>query len=157
MTEKVDYFTQFKRVARSDPVTKVPLLSLKAANKDGAPILPLSPDDPDAFRKSPFMEVVGPDDDLGEYASSLMGPGPWVIRKDMQLPKANGPLHFTNKNRRSNIQVSHVLKIVFRVERGDDSAIDPQTGKRKLFDIVVQTPVHLLSVSVSYQCSSYMS
>ncbi|OCH90613.1 hypothetical protein OBBRIDRAFT_819245 [Obba rivulosa] len=143
--EKVDYYTQFKRVARSDPIIKVPLLSLKSSHKDGPPILPLSIDDPDAFRKSPFIEIVGPDDDLGEYASTLMGPGPWVIRQELQLPKANGPLHFTNKNRRSNIFVSHVLKIVFRVERGDDSAIDPQTGKRKLFDIVVQTPVHLLS------------
>ena len=39
-----------------------------------------------------------------------------------------------------------VLKIIFRVERGDDEALDPTTGKRKLFDIVVQTPVHILSV-----------
>ncbi|EMD33151.1 hypothetical protein CERSUDRAFT_160706 [Gelatoporia subvermispora B] len=145
LEEKVEYLTLFKRVARSDPVAKVPLLSLKTANKDGPPILPLSADDPDAFRKSPFVEVLGPDQDAGEYASSLMGPGPWVIRKELQLPKANGPLRFTNKNKKSNISVSHVLKIVFRVERGDDSAIDPQTGRRKLFDIVVQTPVHLLS------------
>lgn len=34
-----------------------------------------------------------------------------------------------------------------RVERGDDNALDIKTGKRKLFDIVVQTPVHILSVS----------
>ncbi|OBZ69941.1 hypothetical protein A0H81_10403 [Grifola frondosa] len=38
-----------------------------------------------------------------------------------------------------------MLKIIFRVERGDDYALDPHTGKRKLFDIVVQTPVHILS------------
>ena len=55
-------------------------------------------------------------------------------------------LRFTNKNRRSNIEVSHLLKVVMRVQRGDDEHVDPKTGKRKLFDIVVQTPVIILSV-----------
>ena len=39
------------------------------------------------------------------------------------------------------------MKIVMRVERGDDTFVDLKTGKRKQFDIVVQTPVHILSVS----------
>ncbi|CDO78015.1 hypothetical protein BN946_scf184907.g5 [Trametes cinnabarina] len=143
--ERVEYWTQFKRVARTDPINRVSLLALKYPKKDGPPILPLNSDDPDVLRQSPLMEVIDPDDDLGEIVSSLMGPGPWTIRKDLQLPKAGESLHTTNKNRRSNISVSHMLKIIFRVERGDDNAVDPQTGKRKLFDIVVQTPVHILS------------
>lgn len=153
-TERVDYWTQFKRVVRSDPVVRVALLSLKPTLKDGLAILPLNPDEPKAFERSPFSDLVRPGDDIGEYASNLMGPGPWIIRKDVQLPKSGeNKFHFTNKNRRSNISVSHILKIVFRVERGDDSAVDPQTGKRKLFDIVVQTPVHILSVSICFLCA----
>ncbi|KAL7277783.1 hypothetical protein ACG7TL_008726 [Trametes sanguinea] len=143
--ERVDYWTQFKRVARTDPINRVSLLALKYPKKDGPPILPLISDDPDALRQSPLTEVIDPNDDLGEIVSSLMGPGPWTIRKELQLPRAGESLHTTNKNRRSNISVSHMLKIIFRVERGDDHAVDPQTGKRKLFDIVVQTPVHILS------------
>ncbi|KAI0919041.1 hypothetical protein AcV5_002059 [Taiwanofungus camphoratus] len=154
LEERVDYWTQFKRVVRSDPVVRVALLSLKPTLKDGLAILPLNPDEPKAFERSPFSDLVRPGDDIGEYASNLMGPGPWIIRKDVQLPKSGeNKLHFTNKNRRSNISVSHILKIVFRVERGDDSAVDPQTGKRKLFDIVVQTPVHILSVSICFLCA----
>ncbi|KAH9855952.1 hypothetical protein C2E23DRAFT_723228 [Lenzites betulinus] len=142
--ERVDYWTQFKRISRTDPISRVALLALKYPKKDGPPILPLS-DDPDAFRQSPLADVVDAGDDLGDLVSSLMGPGPWTIRKNLQLPRAGDLLHTTNKNRRSNISVSHMLKIIFRVERGDDHAVDTQTGKRKLFDIVVQTPVHILS------------
>nr|VWO95683.1 Uncharacterized protein [Ganoderma boninense] len=77
--------------------------------------------------------------------AGFMGPGPWTIRRDLPLPGPGGTLHITNKNRGSNISVGHMLKLVFRVERGDDEALDPASGKRKLFDIVVQTPVHILS------------
>ncbi|KAI0827960.1 hypothetical protein BC628DRAFT_1317081 [Trametes gibbosa] len=143
--ERVDYWTQFKRISRTDPISRASLLALKYPKKDGPPILPLLSDDPDAFRQSPLADIIGENDDLGDIVSNLMGPGPWTIRKNLQLPKPGDMLHTTNKNRRSNISVSHMLKIIFRVERGDDHAVDPHTGKRKLFDIVVQTPVHILS------------
>lgn len=145
-TERVDYWTDFKRVARTDPLTRIALLGMKNPQKDGPHILPLDSDDPQAFAHSPFVDCVPPGEDVGEYASSLMGPGPWRIQKELQLPEACNVLHFTNRNRRSNIFVTHMLKIIFRVERGDDQAVDPTTGKRKLFDIVVQTPIHILSV-----------
>jgi hypothetical protein len=76
-----------------------------------------------------------------------MGPGPWVLASDLQLPVECGKIHFTYKHKGASITVSHILKIVFRVERGDDQCLDPKTGKRRLFDIVVQTPIHILSVS----------
>ncbi|TBU31123.1 hypothetical protein BD311DRAFT_148572 [Dichomitus squalens] len=143
--ERVDYWTGFKRIARSDPNNRITLLALRHPKKDGPAILPLLSDDPDVLRQSPLAEVVDSDLDLGEALSSYMGPGPWTIRKDLQLPKEGNVLHITNKNKQSNISVGHMLKIIFRVERGDDQALDPTTGKRKLFDIVVQTPVHILS------------
>ncbi|KZT72264.1 hypothetical protein DAEQUDRAFT_664375 [Daedalea quercina L-15889] len=147
--ERVDYWTDFKRIARTDPLTRIALMSLKHPQKDGPHILPLDSDDAQAFIHSPFADLVPPGEDVGEYASSLMGPGPWRIQKELQLPDACNVLHFTNRNRRSNIFISHMLKIIFRVERGDDEAVDAQTGKRKMFDIVVQTPIHILSVGLS--------
>ena len=98
------------------------------------------------FTTSPLRGLVDADDD-SEAASSLMGPGPWSIQALLQLPKSCDKMHFTNKHKRSNIGISHTLKIVFRVERGDDAFIDAKTGNRKHFDIVVQTPLHILSVS----------
>ncbi|KAI0753124.1 hypothetical protein C8Q80DRAFT_1150163 [Daedaleopsis nitida] len=143
--ERVDYWTGFRRVARTDPLNRVSLLSLKCPKKDGPPLLPLLSDNPDAFKRSPLSEIVNSEDDISELVSNYMGPGPWTLRTELRLPNSGNVLHTTNKNRRSNISVSHMLKIIFRVERGDDSAVDPQSGKRKLFDIVVQTPVHILS------------
>jgi hypothetical protein len=35
---------------------------------------------------------------------------------------------------------------MIRVERGDDEQLDPKTGKRKRFDVILQMPVHILSV-----------
>jgi hypothetical protein len=123
-------------------------MSIKRDTKEGGAILPLNSDDPNAFRNSPLYTLVAQHDDPGAVAANLMGPGPWTFSKDLRLPASCALIHFTNKNKRSNIDVSHILKIVFRVERGDDDAIDPKTGKRKLFDIVVQTPIHILSVSL---------
>jgi hypothetical protein len=134
------------RLARTDPITCFRLLSVKGDNNH-TPILPLRSDDPDALRHSPLFALIDPDDDLSEVASNLMGPGPWTLHQDLKLPGSCSQMKFSNKNRRSNITVTHTLKIVMRVERGDDLFIDVKTRKRKLFDIVVQTPILILSVS----------
>ncbi|THH13670.1 hypothetical protein EW146_g6579 [Bondarzewia mesenterica] len=145
LEERVDYYVQMKRSARSEQTHRFSLLSIKYPNKDAPPILPLESDDPSAFMNSPLYALLGPDDDPSEMASSLMGPGPWSFQTAVKLPSACGLLHFTNKNKKSNVQIQHMLKIAIRVERGDDMHIDAKTGKRKMFDIVVQTPVHILS------------
>lgn len=136
-----------KRIARTDPIRRIELLSLKHEGKGARPILPLESDDVDAFMKSPLHNVLNKDDDPSEMASALMGPGPWTFQQEMKLPESCDMLRFTNKNKRSNIIVTHLLKCIMRVERGDDLHIDPKTGKRKMFDIVIQTPVQILSVS----------
>lgn len=178
--------TNFKRVARSDAITRIPLLALQMPGKD-TPLLPLAIDDISDFKKSPLWELFAPSspsptpndhdrmngnvhesqnedadgvgeenvldaNQVSEIASSFLGPGPWKFQKDFQLPRSCDQLHFTNKNKKSNIIVSHLLKIIFRVQRGDDDDLDPTSGKRKLYDIVVQTPIHILSVSDA--CSS---
>jgi hypothetical protein len=134
-----------KRVARSDPRTHIVLLSAKS--NDGSPILPIESDDPNAFRESPLHQFLGNEDDISEMTSSLMGPGPWTLHKDLELPSSCSVLHWTNLNKRSNVLINHVLKCVIRVERGDDLEVDKKTGKKKLFDIIIQTEVDIRSVS----------
>lgn len=150
-----------KRVARAALPTRVTLVTAKHPDTLSRPILPLPIDEADAFQKSPLYKVLINDDgsavadsprsDLSDYtselASQLMGPGPWSLRFDAKLPTSYGDLHPTNPNKKSNIVVAHTLKIVIRVERGDDQHLD-DNGKRKLFDIVVQTPIHVLSVRI---------
>lgn len=147
--ERVDYYTNMNRIARTDPITRYTLLSIKGEGKGADPILPLESDSPDAFRNSPLFALVDPhstDAELSETASSLMGPGPWTFHQELQLPKSCNVMKFTNRNRRSNIIITHLIKVIMRVERGDDIHVDGKTGKRKLFDIVVQTPILILSV-----------
>ena len=142
--ERVDYYTQFKRIARTDGIKKFELLNVRYHDKVPPPLLPLTSD----YEGSPLYGLVDAPND-SEAASSLMGPGPWVLQSELQLPKSCAQMHFTNKHKRSNIGINHTLKIIFRVERGDDAFIDARTGKRKHFDIVVQTPIHILSVSLT--------
>ena len=78
-------------MARTDPNNRVALLALKYPKKDGAPILPLLSDDPDAFARSPLAEIVDTEaDDVGEAMAGFMGPGPWTIRRDLPLPGPGG-------------------------------------------------------------------
>ncbi|KIY68101.1 hypothetical protein CYLTODRAFT_421959 [Cylindrobasidium torrendii FP15055 ss-10] len=144
--EKIEYHSAHtKKLARAEPANSVVLLSVRHEAKDGPAILPLESADPEAFMNSPLRLLVNPDDDISELASNAMGPGPWTFQQRLALPTSCKTLHFTNKNKKSNIIINHNLKIVMRVESGDPEAIDPKTGKKKLYDIVVQTPIHILS------------
>ena len=59
VTERVDYWTGFRRVARTDPVNRVSLLALKHPKKDGPALLPLMSDDQDTFQNSPLFKLRG--------------------------------------------------------------------------------------------------
>ncbi|KAG0708713.1 hypothetical protein DFH29DRAFT_891705 [Suillus ampliporus] len=143
--ERIEYHTQMKRIARSQPAQRTTLLSLKnEVNGESEPLLPLISDDPEAFRKSPLYQLLNADDDENEMAMAVMGPGPWSFHHELRLPEHCSLIHFSNRNKKSNITINHTLKIVLRVERGDE-AVDPKTRKPKLFDIFIQTPVHILS------------
>ncbi|KIY45049.1 hypothetical protein FISHEDRAFT_67153 [Fistulina hepatica ATCC 64428] len=138
--EQVSYLTKMKDVTRSDPVVRVPLLMVKNEGKISTPILPLESDDVDAFRESPLFEVINPEDDLSEMVSNFMGPGPWNFRKELHIPD---DLHFSNSNKKCNMLISHAIVCLIRVE--SDVEHDPKTGKRKLYDVTIQTPVHVYS------------
>ncbi|KAG1739118.1 uncharacterized protein EDB91DRAFT_1054178 [Suillus paluster] len=144
--ERIEYHTQMKRAVRSQPTRRIQLLSLQnEVDDESQPLLPLISDDPEAFRKSPLHRLLNAGDDENEMAMIVMGPGPWSFHHELQLPEHCSLIHFSNRNKKSNITINHTLKIVLRVERGDDESVDPKTKKHKLFDILIQTPVHILS------------
>ncbi|KAK1220808.1 hypothetical protein PQX77_016379 [Marasmius sp. AFHP31] len=217
--EKTEYLTQFRRVARTDPVYSIPLLSLRDHNtvsKDQKWILPIpegmkveesplhdvlhaptsitggesSPSSPDVEDtegdvEDPVetrVEYFAPNPDSKhlpldlprslqrqrsaafllrqreETIQALQSPyGPWSFHADLPLPSSCRVMRPSNRNRRSNMNVTHVLKCVVRVERGEDEDLEDdfssksskERKKRKLFDIVIQTPVQILSCRCS--------
>lgn len=116
---------------RTNSARHFSLLSLESKDKS-SPILPLS-----KTADCPLQDMPS------EIAANLMGPGPWTLQLSLKVPNT---LRFSNRNKRGPIQITHALTIVIRVERGDDEQLDPSTGKRKRFDVILQMPVHILSV-----------
>ena len=145
LTERVDYFFTFSPTAcRKDPKRRFKLLSLKSKDEN-VPLLPL-PDVVTSVTDHPLCSLLEDKDDTSPFMANLMGPGPWTLQMRLTVPDACGMLHFSNKNKRAPIEVSHSLKIVFRAQRGEDEDMDPQSGKPKQFDIMMRMPVHILSV-----------
>lgn len=144
--QRIEYHTPTKRTVRSQPIHRITLLSLEnEVDGESHPLLPLISDDPEAFRKSPLYQLMNAYDDENEMAMNVMGPGPWSFHHELQLPRHCSLMHFSNRNKKSNVTVHHTLKIILRVQRGGDEATDPQTKKARLFDILIQTPIRILS------------
>ncbi|KAN0130814.1 hypothetical protein V8E53_011489 [Lactarius tabidus] len=139
LEEQVIFYTFEPKMRRTDAARHFSLLSLETRDKF-SPVLPHSP-----TTDSPLQDMPS------EVAASLMGPGPWTLQLALKVPNGSGMLHFSNKNKRGPIQISHALTIMIRVERGDDEQLDPKTGKRKRFDVILQMPVHILSPLASAQ------
>ncbi|KAH9050986.1 hypothetical protein EDB83DRAFT_2399575 [Lactarius deliciosus] len=147
LEEQVMFFTFESMFRRIDAGRRFELLSLESKDKN-SPLLPYS----QTVTDSPLYALLGSSDLLpSELAANLMGPGPWTLQMDLKVPNGSKTLHFSNKNRRGPIQISHTLKIVTRVERGDDKQMDPKTGKRKRVDVILRVPVHILSSLASAQ------
>jgi len=70
------------------------------------------------------------------YATLLDPLGPWHLEKNLQIPDCATQIKFTSKHEKTNITVGHWLKVIIRVERGDDVAVDAK-GRRKQFDIIM--------------------
>ncbi|CDZ97111.1 Thioredoxin binding protein TBP-2/VDUP1 [Phaffia rhodozyma] len=160
LEEKIDYFAHDKKVARHEAVRRHQLLALKHLNAHKAPVplLPIDDKASDALQTSPLASMVvaagetGTDED--DALSSLLNPtGPWLMDQMLQVPDTHSKLHFTTKHAQTNMTVAHCLKVVFRVERGDDKAIDSK-GKRKQFDIIIETPITILDSRCNIQYTS---
>lgn len=112
--------------------------------------IPLLPT-PISPHRSPLLQYISPSAD----PSILAGPGPYTLSTSIGLPDCNDSpgsdsgLHFTVKQKSSAVRVEHTLRLVLRVERvGDEGTNDHEEGDRKrFFDITVQAPITILSVS----------
>lgn len=63
---------------------------------------------------------------------SLLDPiGPWHLDGTLQLPDCSTKLNVSTNHEKSNISITHTLKIMLRVERGDDEYLDSK-GNRKV-------------------------
>jgi hypothetical protein len=143
-TERVDYYFTFSPTAcRKDPKRRFVLLSLKSKDEN-CPLLPL-PEMVTSITDHPLHSLFNADN-ASALMANLMGSGPWTFPMALAIPSAWGMLHFSNKNKRAPIEITHTLKVTIRAQRGDDQHIDSESGKRKQYDIVMRMPVHILSV-----------
>jgi len=138
--ERVDSFVSGVNMTRT-VTSAIPLLSLQN-DDETKPLLPLSSSDPLAYENSPLASLRPLP---SEQVSQLLGPGPWTIRAKLYLPADCGALHATSKSKESAIHITHSLRFVMRLARGDNTGLDPKTGKSKLYEVSVRTPVHILS------------
>jgi len=145
LEERVDYYYTFSSTAcRKEPERRFRLLSLRSMDEN-IPILPLSQVAPSTTNPPLFTLFEANNDNASEFIANLMGPGPWTFPMALTVPDVPGMLHFSNKNPRAPIEISHTLKVVICVERGDGQPLDLKTGRPKQFDIVMRVPVHILS------------
>ncbi|WVQ75076.1 hypothetical protein IAR50_004685 [Cryptococcus sp. DSM 104548] len=170
LEEKTDYYAQERKVARHETPKRFVLLFIKQsdAKERTEPLLPIISEDPLAAERSPLAEMArqaamsdppsdlfdlerDPDDAM--YASLMEPTGPWHLEKDLQLPDCVSKIKFTTKHDQTNITVAHWLKVTIRVERGDDEALDSK-GRRKQFDIIIETPIKILDCRVNTSYNS---
>jgi hypothetical protein len=151
-TEKVEYYSRFHRLVRSDSPARIVLLSLRNEGKNSIPILPLESASTDVLRSSPLYELLDPEErqdasKLGELAANFMGPGPWNFHKVLKLPDSCRLMNFSYKNLQANVKIGHMLKVILRLEK---ASFEGESNKTRptLFDIVVQAPVLILSVRI---------
>lgn len=122
----------------------------KNQNKHEFTKIPLLPT-PISPHRSPLLQYLPPSAD----PSTLIGPGPYTFSTNIGLPGCNDPsggdrgLHFTMKQKSSCVKVEHSLRLIIRVECvGDEGTNNHEEREGKnLFDITLQTPITLLSVS----------
>jgi arrestin-related trafficking adapter 3/6 len=150
--ERTDYYTGTDptRIARTDAIQRFPLLSSEVVSKEGDSSFP---DNLEASKRSLFYHIATAENDLSKALPSQVGPSPWTFQRSLVLPTSCTRIHVSNKNRRANIMISHTLDVIFRIEREDDGSVD----RRKLFDVTVQVPVNILSVSISLPCYTSQS
>ncbi|WWC73545.1 uncharacterized protein I206_107517 [Kwoniella pini CBS 10737] len=170
LEEKTDYYAQERKVARHETPKRFVLLFIKQPDHKERiePLLPIISDDPNAAEQSPVAEMArqavinNPNPDVFDlerdpndsmYAQLMEPTGPWHLEKELHVPDCTSKIKFTTKHDQTNITVGHWLKVTIRVERGDDEALDSK-GRRKQFDIIIETPIKILDCRVNSQWNS---
>jgi hypothetical protein len=144
LAEKIDYFAMERKVARHEAPKKYPLVSFKNADEKhgGAPpLLPIISEKSDAVWTSPLaamaVQARERDETEDDAVSQLLNPfGPWYLETMLQVPDCPSRIKFSTKHETTNMTIAHWLKIVIRVQRGDDEALDTK-GKRKQVSALV--------------------
>lgn len=152
------------RITRSEGIRRYQLLSIRhpqslsnvrTVARNAPPLLPVATDDSNSSEAvlleyaDPPLSLAGEQSECerkAEALAHLLSPdGPWHLHGVIRVPQTY--LHVSHKHPHSFVSIKHALKVVMRVERGGDESVDPKTGKKKQFDIIIETPVHILSVS----------
>ncbi|GAA5859063.1 hypothetical protein JCM8547_003988 [Rhodosporidiobolus lusitaniae] len=147
LEQKTSYFAAVnsgRKLTRHETPKRFQLLRIE--HKDPKePLLPILSDDPDALVDHPLKSFFVNAQSSDDTTPSLLDPlSPWQLDGYLQLPDCSTKISFSTHHDKANIAVAHNLKIMLRVERGDDEYLDSK-GKRKLFDIIVETNLHILS------------
>ncbi|TDL28111.1 hypothetical protein BD410DRAFT_782076 [Rickenella mellea] len=146
LEERTDLCTQAKGFSPVRITKSFQLMDLKNSSKNPPPLLPLSSD----YSESPLRGLM--DSDFHEIkdrdhaaAAAMASPGPWSILHELQLPETCYRMHVTYQHKASKIRICHILKVTFRVQRGDAEPTCVNNGRREHFDITISTPIHILS------------
>jgi arrestin-related trafficking adapter 3/6 len=89
-----------------------------------------------------------------EFEIDIPLPGCQAVRTPLDIRNKNSPLvpvKFHHGTIWSNIVVHHWIKIVLRISKADET----NRGKRRHFEISIDSPIHLLSVSLYLYYSDY--
>jgi hypothetical protein len=137
------------RIVRTEPLRRTQLLTLTSTRtrKDAPadPILPISSGDMDQLQNSPWPGLMEQRCHPSEFLAMIMGPGPWTLTPEFQLPETCRELHFTTENLAANITITHSLRITVSASEKDT------TDGRKCFKMVELIPLQILSVrSISF-------
>ncbi|KAM0790642.1 hypothetical protein ACM66B_004503 [Microbotryomycetes sp. NB124-2] len=148
LEQKTNYYATGRKLTRHETPKKYTLLRIE--NKDQRePLLPVLNDDSDAILDHPLREFMISPTSSEDWTPQLLDPlGPWHLESNLHLPDCSSKINFSTAHEHSNIAISHLLKIMLRVERGDDEYMDSK-GRRKQFDIIIESPLHLLSCRVA--------
>ena len=164
-SEKIDYIVHSHRLSRSENIRRFQLLSLrhpqslstrKEVARSAPALLPILSREASHSSEAVLLQYADPPttDDIEqtpeerktEALAHLLNPtGPWHLHGMLRVPLAH--LHTTHKKHNlSFVSIKHTLKVIMRVERGDNDSVDPKTGRKKQFDIIIETPISVLSV-----------
>ncbi|WFD31144.1 hypothetical protein MSPP1_002178 [Malassezia sp. CBS 17886] len=185
LEEQTDYFANERHTVRREVPRKWTMLRLCASGMGipSCPLLPLPADGSASLHASPLAPHVerAAELDPAQADAICVAPfdprGPWDLALDLEVSMSQQKkVNISCQHPRSNISVTHVLKLTIRVERGDDVCADaatrasqdttlfPHTSprlpsaaqpkQRRTVDIVIGIPITLTHSHTSLEWTS---